>query len=159
MSTSTPGATRPDRSHRRRRTQLAAALVSLAASCVVWAAWRSPERQETALPAHTNHLIHETSPYLLMHAHNPVDWYPWGDEAFDKARRENKPIFLSVGYATCYWCHVMESESFENEAVAAVLNRGFVSIKVDREERPDVDELYMLAVQLITGQGGWPMSV
>ena len=108
---------------------------------------------------HTNALIHETSPYLLQHAHNPVDWHAWGEEAFAKAARENKPIFLSVGYSTCYWCHVMERQSFENEAIAAEMNRLFVCIKVDREERPDVDQLYMTAVQVQTRQGGWPMSV
>src|ERR1700745_972149 len=91
----------------------------------------------------TNRLIHEKSPYLLQHAHNPVDWYPWGKEAFDKAKKENKPIFLSIGYSTCHWCHVMEHESFENEEVAAIMNREFVNIKVDREERPDVDRVYM----------------
>lgn len=106
-----------------------------------------------------NRLAKEKSPYLLQHAHNPVDWYPWGDEAFAKAKAEDKPIFLSVGYSTCHWCHVMERESFENEAIAAVLNAHFVSIKVDREERPDVDAVYMEAVQSLTGQGGWPMSV
>ena len=108
---------------------------------------------------HTNRLSLEASPYLLQHAHNPVDWYAWGPEAFEKARKEDKPIFLSVGYSTCYWCHVMERESFENEAIAAEMNRLFVSIKVDREERPDVDQLYMTAVQLLTRHGGWPMSV
>ena len=108
---------------------------------------------------HTNRLAHETSPYLLQHRHNPVDWYPWGPEAFERARREDKPIFLSVGYSTCYWCHVMERQSFENEAVAAEMNRRFVNIKVDREERPDVDQLYMTAVQVLTRHGGWPMSV
>ena len=106
-----------------------------------------------------NRLANEKSPYLLQHAHNPVDWYPWGDEAFEKARRENKPIFLSVGYATCHWCHVMERESFENDGIARVLNEYFVPIKVDREERPDVDRIYMLFVQASTGSGGWPMSV
>jgi uncharacterized protein YyaL (SSP411 family) len=106
-----------------------------------------------------NRLAHEKSPYLLQHANNPVDWYPWGDAAFDKARSENKPVFLSVGYSTCHWCHVMERESFENPAVADLLNRYFVSIKVDREERPDVDRIYMLFVQASTGSGGWPMSV
>jgi uncharacterized protein YyaL (SSP411 family) len=109
--------------------------------------------------AHTNALINEQSPYLLQHAHNPVNWYPWGEAAFAKARAENKPIFLSVGYSTCYWCHVMEKESFEDEAVAAVLNEHFIAIKVDREERPDIDGQYMLATQLGTGQGGWPNSV
>ncbi len=106
-----------------------------------------------------NRLIHSTSPYLLQHAHNPVDWYPWGEEAQEKARRENKPVFLSLGYAACHWCHVMERESFENPAIAEVLNRHFVAIKVDREERPDLDETYMLATQLMTGRGGWPNSV
>jgi uncharacterized protein len=106
-----------------------------------------------------NRLARERSPYLLQHAANPVDWYPWGDDAFDKARRENKPIFLSIGYSTCHWCHVMEHESFENAAIAAVLNDAFVSIKVDREERPDVDRVYMAFVQSTTGSGGWPMTV
>jgi hypothetical protein len=108
---------------------------------------------------HTNRLAKETSPYLLQHAHNPVDWYPWGPEALEAARRENKPIFLSVGYSTCYWCHVMERQSFENEQIAAEMNERFVNIKVDREERPDVDQLYMTAVQVLTRHGGWPMSV
>ena len=112
-----------------------------------------------AQPEHTNRLAQEKSPYLLQHAHNPVDWYPWGEEAFAKARRENKPIFLSVGYSTCHWCHVMAHESFENEEIAAVMNREFVNIKVDREERPDVDRVYMTFVQATTGGGGWPMSV
>src|SRR6201986_4041417 len=110
-------------------------------------------------PAFTNRLIKEKSPYLLQHAHNPVDWYPWGDEAFDKARRENKPIFLSIGYSTCHWCHVMAHESFENEATAAVMNRLFVSIKVDREERPDIDQIYMNALHLLGEQGGWPLTM
>ena len=108
---------------------------------------------------HTNRLIHEKSPYLLQHAHNPVDWYAWGPEAFEKARKEEKPIFLSIGYSTCHWCHVMERESFENEQIAAILNKYFVPIKVDREERPDVDRIYMAYVQATTGGGGWPMSV
>ena len=107
----------------------------------------------------TNRLIHETSPYLLQHAHNPVDWFPWGEEAFAKAKAENKPILLSVGYSACHWCHVMEHESFENEEIAAAMNDLFVNIKVDREERPDVDEIYMHAVQMLTGRGGWPMTV
>ncbi len=106
-----------------------------------------------------NRLIHEKSPYLLQHAHNPVDWRPWGEEAFAAARAENKPVFLSIGYSTCHWCHVMERESFENTAVAEVLNRYFIPVKVDREERPDVDRVYMLFVQATTGSGGWPMSV
>ncbi len=106
-----------------------------------------------------NRLARETSPYLLQHAHNPVDWYPWGEEAFARARAEDKPILLSVGYSACHWCHVMERESFENPDIAAVMNAGFVSIKVDREERPDVDHIYMQAVQSLTGHGGWPMTV
>jgi len=110
-------------------------------------------------PGSPNHLIHEKSPYLLMHAHNPVDWYPWTEEAFERARQEEKPIFLSVGYSTCHWCHVMERESFSDPAIAEVLNQHFVSIKVDREERPDVDGIYMTYVQATTGSGGWPMSV
>jgi uncharacterized protein len=114
---------------------------------------------QPANPAHTNRLAHEKSPYLLQHAHNPVDWYPWGEEAFEKARRENKPIFLSIGYSTCHWCHVMAHESFEDEATAAIMNREFVNIKLDREERPDVDRVYMTFVQATTGGGGWPMSV
>ena len=107
---------------------------------------------------HSNRLAREKSPYLLQHQHNPVDWYPWGEEAFSKAIAEDKPIFLSIGYSTCHWCHVMERESFEDEQVAAFLNEHFVSIKVDREERPDVDKIYMTAVQAISGQGGWPLS-
>jgi uncharacterized protein YyaL (SSP411 family) len=108
---------------------------------------------------HTNALVHEKSPYLRQHAHNPVDWLPWGQTAFDKARREDKPIFLSIGYSTCHWCHVMAHESFEDERVAELLNREFVPIKMDREERPDIDRIYMLFVQATTGSGGWPMSV
>ena len=107
----------------------------------------------------TNRLSLETSPYLLQHAHNPVDWYPWGEEAFEKAKSENKPILLSIGYSACHWCHVMEHESFENEKIAALMNELFVSIKVDREERPDLDEIYMNAVQMLTGRGGWPMTM
>ncbi len=106
-----------------------------------------------------NRLITEKSPYLLQHAYNPVDWYPWGEEAFAAARREEKPIFLSIGYSTCHWCHVMEHESFENDSIAEMMNRFFICIKVDREERPDVDKVYMSAVQAMTGSGGWPLSV
>ncbi|HPB30726.1 MAG TPA: thioredoxin domain-containing protein [Candidatus Sumerlaeota bacterium] len=106
-----------------------------------------------------NRLIHEKSPYLLQHAHNPVDWRSWGDEAFADARRENRPVFLSIGYATCHWCHVMERESFENESIAKMLNNAFICIKVDREERPDIDHIYMTACQLMTGQGGWPLTI
>ncbi len=108
---------------------------------------------------HTNRLVREKSPYLLQHAHDPVDWYPWGEEAFAAARREEKPILLSIGYSTCHWCHVMERESFEDEAIAAMMNQLYVCIKVDREERPDVDRVYMAAVQAMTGSGGWPLTV
>jgi len=107
----------------------------------------------------SNRLARESSPYLRQHAQNPVDWFPWGEDAFAAARARDLPIFLSIGYSTCHWCHVMERESFENAAVAAVLNETCVSIKVDREERPDVDRVYMAFVQATTGQGGWPMSV
>jgi hypothetical protein len=112
----------------------------------------------TTQPQKANRLAKEKSPYLLQHAYNPVDWHPWGAEAFEKARRENKPIFLSVGYSTCHWCHVMEHESFESAEIAELLNQWFVPVKVDREERPDVDQIYMTAVQAMTGQGGWPLS-
>jgi uncharacterized protein YyaL (SSP411 family) len=108
---------------------------------------------------HANRLVSEKSPYLLQHAANPVDWMPWNEEAFAKARAEDKPIFLSIGYSTCHWCHVMAHESFEDEATAEIMNREFVNIKVDREERPDVDRVYMTFVQATTGHGGWPMSV
>ncbi len=107
---------------------------------------------------YTNRLINEDSPYLQQHAHNPVDWFPWGDEAFDRARADDKPIFLSIGYSTCHWCHVMEHESFDNPEIARFLNDHFVSIKLDREQRPDLDDIYMTGVQLMSGQGGWPMS-
>jgi uncharacterized protein len=109
-------------------------------------------------PIYTNRLVLEDSPYLLQHAHNPVDWYAWGPAAFAKARSEDKPVFLSIGYSTCHWCHVMERETFEDLAVAQFLNQHFVAIKVDRERRPDIDTIYMTAVQLMTGRGGWPMS-
>ncbi|HJU45609.1 MAG TPA: thioredoxin domain-containing protein, partial [Chitinophagaceae bacterium] len=108
---------------------------------------------------HANRLVHETSPYLLQHAHNPVDWFPWGEEALEKAKREDKPILVSIGYAACHWCHVMERESFENEETAAIMNEHFVNIKIDREERPDLDHIYMDAVQAMTGSGGWPLNV
>jgi uncharacterized protein YyaL (SSP411 family) len=107
---------------------------------------------------YTNRLIHESSPYLLQHAHNPVDWFPWCDEAFEKAKKENKLVLVSIGYSACHWCHVMEHESFEDEEIAAVMNKFFVNIKVDREERPDVDQIYMNAIQLMSGQGGWPLN-
>jgi len=107
----------------------------------------------------SNRLIHEKSPYLLQHAYNPVNWYPWCDEAFEKAKREDKPIFLSIGYSTCHWCHVMERESFEDEEIASILNNNFISIKVDREERPDIDSIYMTVCQALTGHGGWPLTI
>src|ERR1700693_20477 len=110
-------------------------------------------------PRHENRLAAETSPYLLQHAHNPVDWYPWGPEALARAKAEDVPIFLSIGYAACHWCHVMERESFEDEATAALMNERFVAVKVDREERPDIDGIYMEAVQAMTGHGGWPLNV
>jgi len=110
--------------------------------------------------AHTNRLIHETSPYLQQHAHNPVDWYPWGDEALEKARREDKPILVSIGYSACHWCHVMEHESFEDEAVARVMNELFVCIKIDREERPDLDKIYQTSHQILAQRaGGWPLNM
>src|SRR5690348_17153634 len=112
---------------------------------------------DTARPP--NRLATETSPYLLQHAKNPVDWYPWGEEALARAKAEDRPILLSIGYAACHWCHVMERESFENEAVAELMNAHFVSIKVDREERPDLDDVYMAATVAMTGHGGWPMTV
>ena len=107
----------------------------------------------------TNRLANESSPYLLQHKENPVEWYPWGEEAFEKAEKENKIIFLSIGYSTCHWCHVMEKESFEDEKTAEVLNKYFVSIKVDREERPDLDTIYMAFCQAMTGSGGWPLNL
>ena len=115
----------------------------------------SPENESL----YTNHLITEKSPYLLQHAHNPVDWYPWGEEAFAKARKQNKPIFLSVGYSTCHWCHVMERESYSDPEIGKIMNANFVCVKVDGEERPDVDNIYMNFVQASTGNGGWPMNV
>src|SRR4051812_19701984 len=117
----------------------------------------APQAQPAHRPA--NRLAKETSPYLLQHAHNPVDWYAWGPAAFRAARERDVPIFLSVGYSTCYWCHVMERESFEDEATGKFMSDKFVCIKLDREERPDVDDIYMNAVQAMTGRGGWPMSV
>ena len=113
----------------------------------------------TSTNLHSNHLINESSIYLLQHAHNPVDWYPWGKEALDKSVKEGKPILLSIGYAACHWCHVMERESFEDEETAKLMNEYFINIKVDREERPDIDHIYMDAVQAMTGSGGWPLNV
>jgi len=109
--------------------------------------------------ARSNRLAQEKSPYLLQHAHNPVDWYPWGREAFDTARKEDKPIFLSIGYSTCHWCHVMAHESFEDPEIAALMNEAFVNVKVDKEERPDIDDVYMTVCQALTGTGGWPLTV
>ncbi|HLE62228.1 MAG TPA: thioredoxin domain-containing protein, partial [Pyrinomonadaceae bacterium] len=119
------------------------------------------EQKEGVMAAHvrSNRLIRETSPYLLQHAYNPVDWYPWGEEAFARAKQENKPLLLSIGYSACHWCHVMAHESFENDAIARLMNDNFVNIKVDREERPDLDQIYMNAVQMMTHHGGWPMTV
>jgi uncharacterized protein len=135
--------------------------VQLAAAATILALAGAATSQDTSPSSfkYTNHLIREKSPYLQLHAHNPVDWYPWGEEAFRKARRENKPIFLSVGYYTCHWCHVMERESYSNPQIAAILNRDFVAIKVDREERPDVDEVYTRFLEATTGEAGWPMNV
>ena len=130
--------------------RLAKKLISVNSSSSSSASASNPEK---------NRLAGETSPYLLQHATNPVDWYPWGPEALEKARSENKPIFLSIGYSACHWCHVMEHESFENPEIAALMNEHFVNIKVDREERPDLDQIYMSAVMAMTGHGGWPMSV
>jgi uncharacterized protein YyaL (SSP411 family) len=142
-----------------RAISLLTAVLSLVAPASLIAQGGDDMPADPQAPSHTNRLAEENSPYLLQHAHNPVDWRPWGQEAFDEARRRDVPIFLSVGYSTCYWCHVMERESFENEDVAAILNANFVPIKVDREQRPDVDTIYMHAVQALTGRGGWPMSV
>jgi len=116
-------------------------------------------QKDSELMQNPNKLINEKSPYLLQHAYNPVDWYPWGEEAFEKAKKEDKPIFLSIGYSTCHWCHVMEKESFEDEEVAALMNDAFVSVKVDREERPDIDGIYMSVCQMMTGGGGWPLTI
>ena len=123
----------------------------------------SSARDLGSLPAdggeNYNRLVFEKSPYLLQHATNPVDWYPWGEAAFERAREEDKPIFLSIGYSTCHWCHVMAHESFADAEVATLLNRHFIAVKVDREERPDIDATYMAACQLMTGSGGWPLTV
>ena len=120
---------------------------------------RTHHKHPDGRPKFINRLMLESSPYLLQHAHNPVNWYPWGDEAFERAEKEDKLVLLSVGYSTCHWCHVMERESFEDEEIAAYINENYVAIKVDREERPDVDKIYMSAVQMMTGRGGWPMTV
>ena len=127
-------------------------LVSVSPGGNVYAADAKPKRA-------SNHLIDEKSPYLLQHAGNPVNWYPWGEEAFQKARKEDKSIFLSIGYATCHWCHVTAHESFEDEEVAGILNKYYIAIKVDREERPDIDKIYMSVCQDLTGRGGWPLTI
>src|SRR6516165_2227943 len=116
------------------------------------------EQQSSHPERKPNRLLQEQSPYLRQHAHNPVDWYPWGQEALTRAEAEGKPILLSIGYSACHWCHVMERESFENEQIAQLMNENFVPVKVDREERPDLDQIYMDAVQLLTGRGGWPLT-
>ena len=118
----------------------------------------SGKRKSDAVAQH-NRLLSEKSPYLLQHAHNPVDWYPWSEEAFEAAKKEDKPVFLSIGYSTCHWCHVMAHESFENPEVAALMNQSFICIKVDREERPDIDQMYMTVAQAMTGRGGWPLTI
>ena len=121
--------------------------------------WEKNMPNVTPTHKHTNRLISESSPYLRQHANNSVDWYPWGEEAFEQAKNQDKPIFLSIGYSTCHWCHVMERESFENEQIAKIMNEYFISIKVDREQRPDIDQIYMNAVVMMAGSGGWPLSV
>src|SRR6185437_4472914 len=130
-----------------------AVLFYFSASC-----GQAPSTKENKKFMYTNSLIHETSPYLLQHAHNPVDWYPWGDVALNKAKEENKMLLISIGYAACHWCHVMEHESYEDTIVANIMNKNFICIKVDREERPDVDQVYMNAAYLINGNGGWPLN-
>src|SRR5437773_9614703 len=128
--------------------------------CLLSALAAPAAAQEKDPPKHTNRLAKEQSPYLLMHAHNPTDWFPWGPEAFEKAKKENKIIFLSIGYSSCYWCHVMERESFNNAEVAKILNEHFVCIKVDREERPDIDQIYMTALtQVMNRRGGWSLPM
>ncbi len=120
---------------------------------------KSRHTQQEVKQVYANKLVDQKSPYLLQHAHNPVNWYPWGQEAFTKAKEEDKPIFLSIGYSSCHWCHVMEKESFSNVEIAEMLNQDFVCIKVDREERPDIDNIYISAVIAMTGSGGWPLTV
>ena len=132
-----------------------AAIIFIGSVCVYL---YSQVNEDNMKAQHTNRLINENSPYLLQHAHNPVDWYPWGEEALKKAKEENKVLLISIGYAACHWCHVMERESFTNEETAKIMNKFFVCIKVDREERPDIDQIYMDAVQLMAGSGGWPLN-
>src|SRR5438093_1157970 len=134
--------------------RIAAALRDRGTSYRPETAHRNPDGS----PRYTNRLILETSPYLVQHAHNPVDWRPWGEEAFEAAKRLDRPVLLSIGYSTCHWCHVMEKESFEDEEIARYLNEHFIAVKVDREERPDLDSLYLSAVSALTGGGGWPLT-
>jgi uncharacterized protein YyaL (SSP411 family) len=119
---------------------------------------KNKSEQKMSEHKYTNSLIHETSPYLLQHAHNPVDWHAWNNETLELAKKEKKLLLISIGYSSCHWCHVMEHESFENDSVAAIMNKNFINVKVDREERPDIDQIYMNAVQLMTGSGGWPLN-
>src|ERR1051325_1857108 len=145
---------------RRGTVRIIAAMAWILSLAILSRAENLPQKEGTVEQhhSHTNRLAKEKSPYLLQHQHNPVDWYPWGAEAFEKAKKENKPILLSIGYSTCHWCHVMERESFEDETLAAYLNEHFVPIKVDREERPDVDKIYMTAMQAMGLGGGWPLN-
>ncbi len=140
-------------------TRFAPLLFPVWLGVLLWACQGREEKQQGQdSPAFTNALVHETSPYLRAHAHNPVQWHPWGEAALQKARRENKPLLISIGYAACHWCHVMERESFADTAVARLMNQHFICIKVDREERPDVDARYAAAAELITGNAGWPLN-
>ena len=141
---------------RRQMIPLILSLVLVAAGGTALAASPASEQEE---PRYSNRLVDAQAPYLLLHAHNPVDWYPWGEAAFARARAENKPIFLSVGYSTCFWCHVAERTLYSDPEIAELMNRWFINVKVDREERPDVDRAYMLARQVISGSGGWPNNV
>src|SRR5215470_15058418 len=138
------------------QTRWAQILVIIAAG---WFLCPCPISAETPRTAPSNRLVNSANPYLLQHAYNPVDWYPWGEEAIALAKKENKPIFLSLGYSTCYWCHVAERTIYSNATIAALMNEWFINIKVDREERPDIDETYMLARNLLTGSGGWPNNL
>src|SRR5260370_23410448 len=143
----------------RRILAMASILALLGAFGLSRFAWSEPPKWNNAKDRPPNRLARETSPYLLMHAHNPVDWYPWGADAFAKAKKEDKLVFLSIGYSSCFWCHVMERESFENAEVAKLLNKWFVCIKVDREERPDIDTIYMTSLNVFGQRGGWPLSM
>ena len=141
------------------RLMLVAALATLAQTSPTIVGEARAAGEVAVAPEFTNRLIHSRNPYLLLHAHNPVDWYPWGSEAFAKAKREDKPIFVSVGYSTCYWCHVAERTIYSNPEIAELMNRWFVNVKVDREQRPDVDRIYMQATGILTGRGGWPNNL